>query len=142
MTEASPDRLTTFLNLWVKTLEQVLQQVSGAAVPCAILTAPPVAESCAEKEKEDVWLLTSLSGGLRGELSIHIPASATTILGRLFLGEGGDAPGESPSSEHAEAVIELLRQIGGLVATGANNSWGEVHIHMERGGGAPSWPAS
>lgn len=141
MTEAAPDRLATFLNLWVKTLEQVLQQVSGATISCAIVTAPSVAASSSEKEKEDLWLLTSLSGGLRGELSIHIPAFATTILGRLFLGESGDDSVESATSEHAEAVLELLRQIGGLVATGASSSWGEVHIHMERGG-APSWPAS
>ncbi len=140
MTDAPLDGLAAFLRSWVETLARVLQQISGAVIPCTMLMETPFTES--SQESDELWLLTSLSGGLRGELCIRIPRPAVTILGQLFLGETAGASGELAGSEHAEAVLELIRQVGGLVATAVNSSWGEVHIHVDRASGAPSWPAS
>jgi flagellar motor switch protein FliN/FliY len=52
---------------------------------------------------------------------------------------------EAPSvltAENREAVVELLRQVAGLVATAVKADWGEVQLRLDPSPGAPSWPAS
>ena len=39
-------------------------------------------------------------------------------------------------------MIELLRQVAGLVATALQASWGDIQHRLDTSAGAPSWPAS
>ncbi len=134
-----PDSSTaSFVQSWAETLSQVLAEISGSAVPCAVVPDAP-AESAAASES-DLYVMAAVSGALRGEMSLRLPAAATKLLAQMFMGEASGAP-EAPA-EYKEAVVELLRQVGGLIATTLRNKFGEVQLHLEASANAPSWPAA
>lgn len=143
MTEAAaspvrPDP-TPFVQAWLDSLAHVLGQVSGSPLPwTALEESPPELAASAEN---DLWILGVCSGGLRGETSLRIPAASTLRLAQIFMGETADPAAELTPS-HREAAEELLRQVGGVVASTLKVSWGEMQLRLDAAAGAPSWPAS
>jgi len=49
------------------------------------------------------------------------------------------APDSPLTPDHRESVIELLRQVSGIVASGAKARWGEIQLSLEGMAAAPSW---
>jgi flagellar motor switch protein FliN/FliY len=88
----------------------------------------------------DQWVLVTSAGGLRGELSVRLAAPSVLRLGQAFMSEPA-APDAPLTPDHRESVIELLRQVAGIVASGAKARWGEVQLHLEEAA-APSWAAA
>jgi flagellar motor switch protein FliN/FliY len=141
MTEATrvkPDS-SGYIQAWVESFAQVLGQAGGSAFPCTVLAeAPPDLTPAAES---DLWIVGASSGGIRGEMSLRIAAPAVLRLAQIFRGEAVGAEAEL-ALEHREAVMELLRQIAGVVTTALKPHWGEVQLRLEPSPSAPSWPAS
>lgn len=178
MTEAplsAPSRdPNAFVQAWIDSLAQVLGQIRGTPLPwVALEEAPPSPNKSGQddlstddrrtdgRRTDDLWLVCACSGGLRGELSLRIPAASTLRLAQIFMNEpaigpaaatpevNAEVPGEiaaepatKPTDEHREAVVELVRQVAGLVATALQAAWGEVQLRLEAAPGAPSWPPS
>jgi flagellar motor switch protein FliN len=159
-----------FVQAWIDSLAQVLGQIRGSPLPwVALEDAPPGLKDDPGRDnlrpddllKDDLWLVCACSGGLRGELSLRIPAASTLRLSQIFMNEPPTPPAEAtaevtavvtadaapdpaakPTDENREAVVELLRQVAGLVATALQAAWGEVQLRLDAAPGAPSWPAS
>jgi flagellar motor switch protein FliN/FliY len=51
-------------------------------------------------------------------------------------------PAAGITPESREAVVELLRQVAGLVASTLKANWGEVQLRLDSSAAAPSWPAA
>jgi flagellar motor switch protein FliN len=134
-----PPEPAPWMQTWAESLAQVLGQIRGSAFPCAVLSEIP-AELGAAAEG-DLWIGCACAGGLRGEMSLRIPAASAALLAQIFMGEP-PAPATEASAEHREAAIELLRQVAGLVTSMLKPRWGEVQLRLEPASGAPSWPAS
>ncbi len=128
-----------FLQIWTDALAKVLAEIGGSPFRCVGLPEAP-AELAAPGDN-DLWVVAVLSGALRGEMSLRLPVASTVGLARVFMGELASAQAEV-TSEYREAVIELLRQVGGLFATAILKIWGEVHLRVDAAAAAPSWPAS
>jgi len=124
---------------WAQILGQVLGEIAGSPVPSAALFEPPAQLSPAAEN--DLWIVAACSGGLRGEMGIRLPSAAVVHLAQIFMGEPL-VPGTEMTPAHREAVVELLRQVSGLVVTAIKAAWGEVQLRPEAAGGPPSWPAS
>jgi flagellar motor switch protein FliN len=124
---------------WADSLAQVVGQISGSAVPCAVLAEAP-SELGVSSEK-DVWMIGSCSGGLRGELALRIGSSSALRAAQMFMSDAA-APGAELPPEHREAVAELLRQVAGAVATEMKTRCGETTLRLDFMPSAPSWPAS
>jgi len=142
MTEAAAPallpELVRYVELWAEGLAHVLGQIGGTALPCAVLNdAQPELASISEG---DLWILCTLSGGLRGEMSLRLPPVSALRLAQLFTSTP-PGPEVDLTPEHREAAIELLRQVAGLVGTALKPHWGEVQLRSELSG-VPSWPAS
>jgi flagellar motor switch protein FliN/FliY len=139
MTEAADKQLNPQLNAWLEAWETcaqaVLSQISGQTVAFDVLPeALPGADS-------DLWYTVVAGGPVRGEMTLRLPAASGVRLAQKFLQETGPAP-EKPTSEHKEALEELLRQIAGQAATAlASTAGGEVQFHLAASA-APSWSAS
>jgi flagellar motor switch protein FliN len=127
------------LQIWAEALSQVLSQISGVPMPCAVLGEAP--EKLTPASESDLWVVCACTGGLRGELSLRFPAAAVLRLAQIFMSEPA-APDASITPEHREAVVELVRQVAGLVATALKSRWGEVQVRIEAPAGSPSWTAS
>ncbi len=131
--------LPQFFQIWADASAQVVQQISGSPVPCAVLAeAPPELPAPTDS---DLCLVAAFSGNLRGEVCLRVPERSVLTLVRLFLGDAGGST-ETPYSESQEAALELFRQIGGLVTTAVTGRWGQTQFHLERSETAPSWPVS
>jgi len=133
------DEPATFLETWAQSLSQVLGQVSARPVPCAALAEPP-AELAAAAES-DLWMVATLSGGLRGEMSLRLAPPAVVRCAQMLMGDIAAAPVEM-TGEHREAALELLRQVAGLVSTSLAARWGEVQLRIEATETMPTWSAS
>ncbi|HTZ82408.1 MAG TPA: flagellar motor switch protein FliN [Candidatus Acidoferrales bacterium] len=138
-TASAHSEASDFFTLWAKTLAQVLGEISGAPIACMILTdAPAESESPAST---DLWIGGAFSGPIRGEMSMRIPANSASHLARVFVGEPASGEPE-PVSESREAIIELLRQVGGLVVTPLRRDFGDVQLHVDASSTPPSWQPS
>ncbi|MGP0020495.1 MAG: flagellar motor switch protein FliN [Candidatus Sulfotelmatobacter sp.] len=151
-----PDRRsdpTAYVQAWVDGLAQVLTQISGSPLTwTALAESQPELTSAAgdDLRKDDSWILCASSGGLRGEMSLRIPAASALRLAQIFMSEPAASENPAPSveapsaltAENREAVAELLRQVAGLVASAVKADWGEVQLRLDPAPGAPSWPAS
>jgi flagellar motor switch protein FliN len=143
MTEASthaqkPDP-ADFLQLWNDSFSQVLGQISGAAVGCKLAAETPADFPAAAEG--DLWALVTSSGGLRGEMTLRIPAPTVLRLAQIFMSEPA-TPEAQPTTDHRDAVIELLSQVGGIVVTSAKARWGEIQLRAEAAAIAPSWASA
>lgn len=124
-----------YVQAWSESFSHVLGQIAGTPVPCAIgQEAEPAAEN-------DLWAVCTGSGALRGEQSFRIPAESAARLAQRFMSEA-ENPETPLTPEHGEAVVELLRQVAGMVATALRPRWGEVQFRLDPGTGPPSWPPS
>ena len=171
MTEATasaprPDP-AAYVEAWADSLAQVLTQISGSPLPwTALAELPPELAPAAGNEphhdpgqddlhhdelhNDELWILCATSGGLRGEMSLRIPAASARHLARIFMSEPAAPAASAPAvegasaltAENREAVVELLRQVSGLVASALKTGWGEVQLRLDPSPGAPSWPAS
>lgn len=136
--------ISGFSQTWGDCLIKVVSQVAGTPVTCRIVATrpgnPPIPAA------NDFWLAAVCSGGLRGEMSLRIPVSTSLQLARTFMQEPTGpvvTVSDSPlSDDHREAVLELMRQVSGLVATSVSERWGAVQLRLEQAGSAPSWAAS
>lgn len=136
---AAPAEPAQFLEIWAQCLGQVLGQIGGTAVNCAVLAE--VSPETAPVAPSDLWIIAALSGGLRGEMSLRLPAAAVVHFAQLLMGESGAAHVEM-TAEHREAALELVRQVAGLVSTSLPARWGEVQLRIEAAPAAPTWSAS
>jgi len=127
------------IQIWAESLGEVLGQIGGSPVPCTVLAEAPA--ELPPASAGDLWIVCACSGGLRGEMSLRLAAAATLRLAQIFMSEPA-APEAEITSDHREAVVELLRQIAGLVASALKANWGEVQLRLDTSAAAPSWPAS
>jgi flagellar motor switch protein FliN/FliY len=74
-------------------------------------------------------------------MSLRLPAAIVLRLAQIFMSEPA-TPTAEITADHREATVELLRQVGGLVASALKPRWGEVPLRLDPAAGAPSWPAS
>jgi len=130
-----PAEIAQFLQVWTENLTGVLAQVAGAAFPVESLAAAP-AEAPGPEEK-DLHIMITASGSVRGEMCLRIPRTAVLGLGQLFMGEPQD-PAAELKPDYSDAVVELLRQVAGQIATAMAERWGEVQLRAESGA-APTW---
>lgn len=139
MTETAaglPAEAASYVQSWAESLAQVLGQIGGSPLPCTVLGEAPT--ELAPPGDGDLWIVCVCSGGLRGEMSLRLPAAATLRLAQIFMSEPPDPAGITP--EHREAAVELLRQVAGLVASMFKAKWGEVQLRVDSSAAAPSWP--
>lgn len=136
-----------YIDAWSASLAQALGQIAGAPWPCAVLNEAP--SDLAAAAERDLWMLCAYSGGLRGEMSLRFPTAAALHLAQVFVGEPAAPeagltaePTSELTPEQREAVLELMRQVGGLTASTLKPRWGEVQLRLEIATGSPSWPAS
>ncbi|MGA7216966.1 MAG: flagellar motor switch protein FliN [Candidatus Sulfotelmatobacter sp.] len=143
MTEAAaPGRQADpadFLQLWSDSFSRVLGQITGSAIACKITPEAPADFSAAAES--DLLALAACSGGLRGEMSLRLASPVALRLAQVFTSEPA-TPGAEVTADHREAVIELLRQVAGIVSTGAKARWGEVQIRLDPAPAAPSWASA
>jgi flagellar motor switch protein FliN len=142
MTEATAPALepgpAEYVQLWADSFSQVLGQITGSAVPCAVgADGPPDLPPADEK---DLWAVVTSSGGLRGEMTLRLAAATALRLAQTFMSEPA-TPEAELTADYRDAVIELLRQVSGIVSSAAKARWGEVQLRVEQGG-APSWPSA
>lgn len=125
--------------VWAESLANILGQITGSPLPCAALPqAPPELSPASES---DLWIVCACSGGLRGEMSLRLPAASTLRLAQTFMSEPATPEAET-TQDHREAALELMRQVAGLVTSALKARWGEVQLRLDPADGAPSWPAS
>lgn len=136
---AAPAEPAPFLEIWARCLGHVLGQIGGSTVSCAVLAEIP--PEVAPENRSDWWALATLSGGLRGEMSLRMAAAAVVHFAQLLMGEPAAAPAEM-TAEHREAALELVRQVAGLVSTSLAGRWGEVPLRIEAAAAPPTWAAS
>ena len=143
MTEATaPEKSSEpveFLQIWSNSFSQVLGQIKGSAVACVVRTeAPPDLTAPGEG---DFWAGVTCSGALRGEMILRLAGGTVLRLAQIFMSEPA-TPEAQPTSDHREAVVELLRQVSGIVAGTAKARWGEVQVLVEQAAAAPSWASA
>ncbi len=150
MTEASaPARQpepTEFLQIWADSFSHVVGQVTGSAVPCVVRTEARADlqsgdPAPAPAGADDLWAMVTFSGGLRGEMSLQVAAATAIRLAQMFMSETATPEAES-TADYREAVVKLLRQVSGIVATKAKARWGEFQTSIELAVAAPSWTSA
>jgi flagellar motor switch protein FliN/FliY len=142
--EAGPARQSSpqsdpadFLEIWRESFSQVLGQITGSALPCALEKETPGDLTTAVEN--DLWVVITSSGALRGEMSLRLTAAAMLALAQIFMSEPA-TPEAELTTDHREAAVELLRQISGIVSTAAKGRWGELQLAVEIVPAAPLWP--
>jgi flagellar motor switch protein FliN len=128
-----------YLQVWAESFSQVIGQISGAPVASTVAAEAPA--DLLPAAESDLWAIAASTGGLRGEMAMRLEAATVLRLAQAFMSEA-PAPEMELTAEHREAVIELLRQVGGIVASGAKARWGEIQLRVEVAPAAPSWPAA
>ncbi|HLW89260.1 MAG TPA: flagellar motor switch protein FliN [Terriglobales bacterium] len=128
-----------YIQAWAESLSQVLGQIAAVVVPCTPLgeapaELPPAAEN-------DLWIVCTCSGGLRGEESFRIPGSSAIRLAQRFMSEA-ENPETPLTPEHHQAVVEFFGQVAGIVASAIKPRVGEVQFRLDPASGAASWPPS
>jgi flagellar motor switch protein FliN len=131
--------LESWSGIWSESLSQVFGQIAGSPVPCAVKTEPPA--DVAPAGESDFFVMITSSSSLCGEMSVRLAPAALLQLAQTFMSEPLTA--EAPvTADHRDAVVELLRQVGGLVSTSAKPRWGEIQISVELSTREPSWPSA
>jgi len=137
---AGPDNreINEHLQTWTDALCQTLGEIAGVPFPCALVAEAPAGMPPAGEN--DLWVVVGVSGSLRGEMSLRVPPATVVRLAQALMNEP-PAPAEA-TSEHREAALELLRQVGGLAASALKRQWGELQLRLDAADSTPSWPAS
>jgi flagellar motor switch protein FliN/FliY len=71
---------------------------------------------------------------------MRLPRPSVLRLAQIFMSEP-PSPEAELTADHREAVIELLRQVSGIVSSTAKPRWGDNQLMVESAA-APSWPAA
>ncbi len=129
----------SFTQAWATALGQVLGEITGSPFPASVSSEAPA--DAPASAATDLWIVVACAGALRGEMSVRISPPSVVRLAQLFMSEPA-APAAEMTAEHREAAVELLRQVGGVVATSIGSVWGEVQIRLEASAAAPSWAAA
>jgi flagellar motor switch protein FliN/FliY len=141
MTEAAAPlldpRAGEYVQIWAESFSQVMGQVAGSAIPCVVRVEAPA--GLIPAAADDLWVLVTSSGALRGEISLRLSPPTVLRLAQTFMGEP-PAPEAALTQDHRDAVEELLRQISGFVSTAAKPRWGDLQLHVELAAAGPSWP--
>ncbi len=133
---------------WRSCFQGVLTQVAGAGSgQGAVFEISP---ERFPSTPTDLYYTVTAGGAAQGEMVLRLPVASAKRFATKFLGEpepaapadgSPDAVAESVSTEHKEALEELLRQISGLAATAlASMAGGQVKLSLETGS-APAWTA-
>ncbi|HEY6769651.1 MAG TPA: flagellar motor switch protein FliN [Candidatus Sulfotelmatobacter sp.] len=138
-TDAATPLDSLFIQVWTEALSQVLGQITASEVPCVALNEAPA--ELIPAAASDLWIMGTCTGTLRGEMSMRLNPAVILGFAQVFMGEPA-APDVPLTSEHREAVVELFRQVAGMVATSLKARWGDVQLRLEAAPGAASWPAS
>ena len=83
-----------YVQAWVESLAHVLGQIAGSPVSCAFLPAAP--EDLPPPAASDLWIMGACSGGLRGEMSLRLPAASILHLAQIFVSEPATPTLKSP----------------------------------------------
>ncbi|MGA3347779.1 MAG: FliM/FliN family flagellar motor switch protein [Candidatus Sulfotelmatobacter sp.] len=134
-------RPAAYVQVWAESVAQVLGQITGAAVPCQAQAESAAELAVAGGDDLYLWLLVVSTGGLRGEISLRLPPATVLALAQTFMSEPL-APEAALTPDHREAVVELMRQVAGIVSSAVKARWGEVQLGIELAASAPSWPAA
>lgn len=132
-----PSGSAEFLQVWSETFSQVLGQTAGTAFSCTVEKDKP--SDLAAAGEGDRWIVITASGSLRGEMSLRLLPATVLRLGQIFMSEP-PAPEAQLTPDHFESVVELLRQVSGIVCTSGQSRWGEFQLRPEAATAAPSWP--
>jgi len=133
------ESLQMFLGIWGESFSQALGQITGSAVPCVVRTeAPP---DLTAPGASDFWAAVTCSGSLRGEMILRFAGASTLRLAQIFMSEPA-TPEAELTADHRDAVVELLRQVSGIVATSAKARWDDFQVRVEQALSAPSWPSA
>jgi len=133
------ESLQAFLGIWGESFSQALAQITGSAVPCVVRTeAPP---DLTPPGESDFWAAVTCSGSLRGEMILRFAGATVLRLAQIFMSEPA-TPEAELTGDHREAVVELLRQVSGIVATASSARWGEFQVRVEQATSAPSWSSA
>jgi flagellar motor switch protein FliN len=138
MVAVDPREPAAFVQMWAQILDQVLGEITGAPLPAVVLPETPA--ELTPPSDSDLWIIVTCAGSIRGEMSLRLPAATTVRMAQIFMTEPAAPADVTP--EHREAVVELLRQVGGLAATAIKSTWGEVQLHVNASSSAPSWTVS
>jgi len=136
---AAPSGSAEFLQVWSESFSQVVGQTAGTPFSCTVEKEKPA--DLAATGENDLWIVITASGSLRGEMSLHLLPATVLRLGQIFMSEP-PAPEAQLTPDHSEAVLELLRQVAGIVCTSAQARWEEFQLRLEGAASAPSWPAA
>jgi flagellar motor switch protein FliN len=143
MTEAvAPARQSEpaeFLQIWADSFSQVVGQITGSAIACGVRKeAPP---DLTPPGDGDFWAAVICSGALRGEMILRLAGATVLRLAQIFMSEP-PTPEVPPTADHRETVVELLRQVSGIVASTGKTRWGELQLLVEQAPAAPSWSSA
>ena len=142
MTEATAavePKSPEYVQIWADSFSQVITQITGSPVSCQMLAEPPA--DIKPAAEDDLWVVVTAAGALRGEMSVRLSAASSLRLGQAFLSEPA-VPDLPLTPDHRESVIEVLRQVSGIVASSARAHWGELQLHLEGTPTAPSWASA
>ena len=126
-----------FLQIWSDSFSQVLGQTTNSAVTSVVSAEAPA--DLPPSGEGDLWAVVTSSGALRGEMSVRLAAATVLGLAQSFMSEAA-TPEAQPTADHRDAVVELLRQVSGIVSTALKAHWGEFQLRVEQASSAPSWP--
>jgi flagellar motor switch protein FliN/FliY len=125
--------------MWADSFSQVVGQITGSAIACGVRKeAPP---DLTPPGEGDFWAAVTCSGAARGEMILRLAGATVLRLAQIFMSESA-TPEAAPTADHREAVIELLRQVSGVVASAAKALRGEVQFLVEQATAAPSWSSA
>src|ERR1700744_1261534 len=117
---------SAYIQIWTDSFSQVIAQITGGPVPCRVSPVAPPESAPAEKAaaepaaqpagESDQWIVITSAGALRGEMRLRLPPASILRLGQAFMSE--PAVADSPlTADHRESVVELLRQVSGIVGS-------------------------
>jgi flagellar motor switch protein FliN/FliY len=143
MTEAAAPDIQSgpvdFLQIWAASFSQVVAQITTSTAACGVRTeAPP---DLTPPGESDFWACVTCSGGLRGEMILRVAEATALRLAQTFMSEPV-SPDIPLTADHREAVVELLRQVSGIVSSAAKPRWGEIQLLVEPAAKAPSWSSA
>ena len=128
------------VQIWIQSFSQVLEQVAGVGHSlCLAGRIPPPGFPPADDDS--LWILATQPGRCGERRSSVWPAAGTLRLAQIFMSEPA-APAAPATSDHRDAVVELMRQVAGIVSTTVKARWGEVQLRLEAAPAAPSWAPS
>src|SRR5271166_176204 len=140
MTEASAPALqpepAEYVQIWADSFSQVMGQIKGCAVTGVVRSESP--PDLPAGDEGDLRAVVTASGGLRGEMTLRLAPASVLQLAQIFMSEPS-APEAPPTTDHRDAVIELLRQVSGIVSSSAKARWGELQLRVELAAVAASW---